>query len=90
MDTKPLSDFERLLGEPELAHTFDCTVHVPFDQLVPARPRTRRPSPRGDWAAIAAAVDAGAEARVFPTSIGWLLHQAAALVGVATVGSASV
>jgi hypothetical protein len=85
MDTKPLSDFDRLLGEPDETHTFDCIVHVPFAQLVPARPRARRPSPRHDWVAIAASVDAGDEVRVFPTLIGWFLHQVAAFVGVATV-----
>jgi hypothetical protein len=85
MDTKPLSDFDRLLGKPDETHTFDCIVHVPFAQLVPARPRARRPSPRHDWVAIAASVDAGDEVRVFPTFIGWFLHQVAAFVGVATV-----
>jgi uncharacterized protein YgiM (DUF1202 family) len=40
---------------------------------------------RHDWVAIAATVDAGEEVRVFPTSIGWFLHQVAALVGVGAV-----
>jgi hypothetical protein len=82
---KPLSDFDRLLGEPAEI-TFDCLVSVPFDQLVPARARVRRPSPRNVLAALAAAVDAGEEVRVFPTSLGWFLHQVAALAGVVAVG----
>jgi hypothetical protein len=48
MDTKPLSDFDRLLGEPDETHTFDCIVHVPFAQLGsgPASGPPAFPSPR--------------------------------------------